>query len=233
MDLDLILETFEERKKNLQHMSCVNIDKIPNTIAFANYINDKAYETLSTEMYLKVYSLCNIINKGYEYLNYADARYLNDLFPFCNAKEGGKTHKVTHRILKEFGFSEDDEYLKLFANYINETNPCKIIKEDFSMEMTLKTIAIGQHLDNNATLLIGKEGNTEIQINIENGNGLVSELSRNGYGYDYHRPVSVKEMSVVITGGNLLDGEYMVRKMTPMQIYEILRDGFTVTASEF
>ena len=44
---------------------------------------------------------------------------------------------------------------------------------------------------------------------------------------------TIKELTVVITGGNLRDGEYMVRRMTPEQIYETLRDGFTVTASGF
>ena len=101
------------------------------------------------------------------------------------------------------------------------------------MEIKFKTIAIGQHLDRKATILIGREGNTEININVENGNGLVSELNKNGGSYNYHRPISVNEITVIITGGNLRDGEYMVRKMTPSQIYETLRDGFTVTASGF
>ena len=101
------------------------------------------------------------------------------------------------------------------------------------MEIKVRTIAVGQHLDRKTTVLIGREDNTEININIENGNGLISELSKNGYGYNYHRPISVKEITVTITGGNLRDGEYMVRRMTPLQIYETLRDGFTVTASRF
>lgn len=41
---------------------------------------------------------------------------------------------------------------------------------------------------------------------------------------------TIKELTVVITGGNLRDEEYMIRKMTPEQIYETLHDGFTVKA---
>ena len=44
-------------------------------------------------------------------------------------------------------------------------------------------------------------------------------------------PVISRKINVIITGGNLRDGEYMVRRMTPSQIYEVLRDGFTVKAS--
>lgn len=35
-------------------------------------------------------------------------------------------------------------------------------------------------------------------------------------------------MKVVITGGNLKNGEYMVRDMNANQIYETIRDGFKV-----
>lgn len=220
-------------KMELGWNSCINVDEIPHTRAFANYVNDKAYETLSTETYHDVYALCKIINKGYRLLNSEDAECLNELFPDCNAKVDMKTSKIAHRILKRFRFSEYDEYIRLFAEYMSEVNSVKIITEDISMEMILKSIAIGQHLNENKVVLIGRDGNTEININVENGNGLISELSKNGYGYDYHRPISVKELSVVITGGNLRDGEYMVRRMTPSQIYETLRDGFTVKANGF
>lgn len=175
--MDEFLERIMKQKRELQWQSCINVDKIPCTIAFVKYINDKAYETLSTEMYCKVYSLCNIISKGYAQLNKADAEYLNELFPDCNAKEGAKTSKVVHRILRDLGLNTD-EYHRLLASYIDEISPMKIIPSTDLFQFT-------------------------------------------------------KEMTVVITGGNLRDGEYMVRKMTPEQIYETLRDGFTVTASGF
>ena len=96
----------------------------------------------------------------------------------------------------------------------------------------LRGITTGHRLDRKK-VLIGRSGNTEVNINVDNGDCIVSGLNRNGLGYDYHRSVLVKEMRVTITGGDLCDGEYMVRKMTPSQIYETLRDGFTVTTNAF
>lgn len=165
-----------KQKRNLCWMSCRTLDEIPHTNAFANYLNNKAYKTLSNEMYDKVYALCNIINKGYDRLSLEDTESLNEMFPGCNIKDGIKTNKAVSRILAIIRFEIDEDFIKLFSKYVDEINPIKIVTEPIM-------------------------------------------------------PTPVKELTVTITDGNLHDGEYMVRRMTPEQIYETLRDGFTVKAN--
>lgn len=96
------------------------------------------------------------------------------------------------------------------------------------MKLSAQRVLLGQHYDRQVKVIKGMEGQVELTINIENGNGI---LSINHGSYVEHHNIHNEKLLVVITGGDMDETEYEFVNMPVKAIYEVIRDGFTVELS--
>lgn len=88
------------------------------------------------------------------------------------------------------------------------------------MKLIIRNILIGQNYDRVIKGLVGNDGALSIEINAENGKAIITELQNPNHSCCIGKSIEISRIKVK------LDDRTMYK--TPMQIYDLIRDGKNV-----